>query len=98
MAVKGTSETVDGSVAMLENRGLEMKVTVVVDESVTMLEDGRLELVVVDVAVAMLEGGGLGLEVTGGLLGIVRWVGGPAVDVVFRAGHAKGPASRRTGQ
>lgn len=69
------------------------------DESVAMLEDRELEVTILVVLVVdvMLEGGGLGFEATGGLLGIVRWVGITG-NVVFRAGHPEGLASRRTGQ
>ena len=83
-------EVVSKSVAMLEDRELELEITVVVNVSDVMLEVGELELpvevsIVVDVPTVVLGGGGLELEAAGGTFGIV----------VFRAGH---PASRRTGQ
>lgn len=72
---------------------VSMTVTVspeVANESVGVLEGGRLleVTVVVDVAVPMLGGGGLELGVAGGTIG----------NVVFRAGHPEDLVSRRTGQ
>jgi len=88
-------EVVSKSVAMLEDRELELEITVVVNVSDVMLEVGELELpvevsIVVDVPTVVLGGGGLELEAAaaGGTIGIV----------VFRAGHPEDPASRRTGQ
>ena len=83
-------EVVSKSVAMLEDRELELEITVVVNVSDVMLEVGELELpvevsIVVDVPTVVLGGGGLA---GGGTFGIV----------VFRAGHPEDPASRRTGQ
>ena len=82
-------EVVSKSVAMLEDRELELEITVVVNVSDMMLEVGELlpveVSIVVDVPTVVLGGGGLA---AGGTFGIV----------VFRAGHPEDPASRRTGQ
>ena len=82
-------EVVNKSVAMLEDRELELEITVVVNVSDMMLEVGELlpveVSIVVDVPTVVLGGGGLA---AGGTFGIV----------VFRAGHPEDPASRRTGQ
>jgi len=73
------------TVTMMEGRELEV---IVVDVSGAMLEVGGLELEVTEVVVAVLGGRGLEMGVAGGTFG----------NVMFRAGHPKDPASRRTGQ
>ena len=84
-------EVVNKSVAMLEDRELELEITVVVNVSDMMLEVGELlpveVSIVVDVPTVVPGPGGGGLT-AGGTFGIV----------VFRAGLPEDPASRRTGQ
>ena len=83
-------EVVGETVPVLEDRGLELEVAIVVDVLVAMLEVAGFELevtVVVNVPAVMPGGGGFELGVIGGTFG----------NVVFRAGHPEVPVSRRTG-
>ena len=74
-------EVVGNSVTMMEDRELELEVTVVVDVSFAMLELEVTE--VVDVPVAVLGG-----RVAGGTIGnVVFWAGHPEESVSRRTGQ-----------
>jgi len=77
-------DAVDKSVAVMEDRELELEVTMAVDMAVAMLEVGGLELEVTEVVDVPVATPGLGIA--GGAIG----------NVAFWAGHTE--ASRRTGQ